>query len=577
MASGNAEVTKAVRILIALKGSKEVQQGIKETYETSEQGNEQLRRDAKRSGDDVELFHRKWKHQLLAVGSALGVLWGLAKTSPLAASMISMVGTALGYLATVILMPLLPLVLWLTIKIIELADWFSKLPDPIKIAVAALLGLAAVWALLKGLGLIDLAKKIVFDPAKWLWGKIASFLALWNATMAAGGLAGALAFVAAVAAGLGLAGVVIWAMLKSGIVDALSKLGGEFEKAHPIISDVLKVWLADFAKLGVVGLRAFSLIGSGLAALVSGKWDEFNAMVTDLKSGAIQRDFAEIDKQRGEAVGRLSSRALGRPVEAYVRPENPNPTPLNFDVAKWLGVGSSSAVPGGPGMSPIGTAGAEQIRADARAAGVPEAAIDQVLENMGAKIDQKGQQWNTTLQTNLDATGTTLADKSGAWSPTMAANTGAVGSALVAGASGWAPTVTTATGEVNTALQGAGIDWGRVIIDAIGSGIRGAIKILPGGGILESFFNAGATALPSHATGGRVAQTGLALMHEGDWVRSSFGDTTRTGTGGGVQNSGGSGGGFTLNGDLNIYSQATDAAGIKRDIIRELGSMARRA
>jgi hypothetical protein len=191
---------------------------------------------------------------------------------------------------------------------------------------------------------------------------------------------------------------------------------------------------------------------------------------------------------------------------------------------------------------------------------------------MGAKIDQHGQQWNSTLQTNLNATGTTLADKSGTWSTTVGTSADASTAALTTGLATMPGAAKTAGEETSEELKTQGFNWGKFLVEALGQAFYLAVKSMPLiGGLAQQPEWSG-----SYATGGRVARTGLALMHEGDWVRSSFGDTTRTGTGGGVQNSGG-GSGFTLQGDLNIYSQATDAAGIKRDILRELGSMARRA
>jgi hypothetical protein len=582
VARGADEVEKAVSILIAVKGAKEAEQEVEKTYDKAHKGNEEVGRDSRRAGENVDLFMRRWKHQLLAVGTALGVLWGLAKFSPVASSMISMVGTALGYLASIILMPLLPLVIWLTMQILKLADWFSKLPDPIKLAVAALFGLAAVLAALRALGVLDLAKKIVFGD-NGILDRLAKFLAGWNAMLAAGGLAGGIAFGAALLTGLLVGLLAVGVLIKSGVIDWVYGIGRAFEQIHPLIADVLKIITADLSKVGAVALRTGSALMALAKGVVSGNWADWANESKNYIEG-LKSDFADIDKQRGEALNRMALRAAGQPVTPYVRPELANPTPLNADVGKWLGLDNPTGTGAGtPGTTAAGLPGgvsqgyADQVRSEARAAGVPEAAIDQVLKNMGGIIQENGQQWSATMGTNTTAAGTALQNGSAGWGSSLGANVNAAGTALQTGSAGWAPTVTTATGEVNTAIGAAGGDWGSVIIDAIWSGLRGALKALPGGGILESLLNAGATGIPSHATGGRVAKTGLALMHEGDWIRSSFGDTTRTGQGGSVQNSGGGGGGITLTGPVTIVTQATDARALKADIIRELGGSARRA
>lgn len=118
-------------------------------------------------------FLDRYKYSLLLIGGALTAIAGTVRYSATFGTALDVVGQAVGYLADVILFPLLPSVIWLTEQIIGLADWFGNLPDPIKEVITLLMGLGAAFILLAGLGPSKILKDIgegllKIGPLGWL-------------------------------------------------------------------------------------------------------------------------------------------------------------------------------------------------------------------------------------------------------------------------------------------------------------------------------------------------------------------------------------------------------------------------
>ena len=199
----------------------------------------------------VTQFLDRYKYSLLLVGGALAGIVGMMRYSTTFGTALDILGQAIGYLADVIMYPLLPYVMMLAEWIIGLADWFNGLPDPIKAVVAALLGLVLVLKLIKaafGLDIFSLFKKSFGKFLLWLAVKLAA----WEAMMAAGGLSGALAWAAAIAAGLAIGLVVVYAMIQSGFTNLLANCGQEAKRISPAITGIFSTIFAPVGTLGAI-------------------------------------------------------------------------------------------------------------------------------------------------------------------------------------------------------------------------------------------------------------------------------------------------------------------------------------
>jgi len=293
------KIEKLVTILLELKGSDEVQKDLEKMYETATKGN----RDAKKSSEDAEpkiaRFLERWKTQALTLGAAIAGLWTLTKYSSVASGMVNMLGASIGLLGDMLLVHLVDPAAWASEKILELAEWFEALPEPIQKLASYVLGLYGAFKVLKALGITGIFSSI----AKGLLGLAGidvagGIIAGLETAMAGGGAAAAAAWLAAVAAGLaiGLAGVA--ALVYSGALDWVSEMGRAFEEKCPWFMDLVKSFFAP----------ALALIGSlGIAAidLVSGRIDKIpedvGRVLDDIK-GAMSRTGQRImDRIKGGA------------------------------------------------------------------------------------------------------------------------------------------------------------------------------------------------------------------------------------------------------------------------------------
>ena len=252
------KIEKLVTILLELKGSDEVQKDLEKMYETATKGN----RDAKKSSEDAEpkiaRFLERWKTQALTLGAAIAGLWTLTKYSSVASGMVNMLGASIGLLGDMLLVHLVDPAAWASEKILELAEWFEALPEPIQKLASYVLGLYGAFKVLKALGITGIFSSI----AKGLLGLAGidvagGIIAGLETAMAGGGAAAAAAWLAAVAAGLaiGLAGVA--ALVYSGALDWIAEIGRGFEDKFPWLMDVLKQL---FWPLGALGVAVIDLV-----------------------------------------------------------------------------------------------------------------------------------------------------------------------------------------------------------------------------------------------------------------------------------------------------------------------------
>jgi hypothetical protein len=126
-------------------------------------------------GNNLEQFLGRYKYALLLIGGAIGAIAGAIKYSSVFGTIMSTVGQAVGYLADVILMPLLPAMMVLVDWIIAAGDWFEKLPDPIKTVVSGIFMLVAAFLVLRAMGITSILSNIAtgflaLGPVGWLAG-----------------------------------------------------------------------------------------------------------------------------------------------------------------------------------------------------------------------------------------------------------------------------------------------------------------------------------------------------------------------------------------------------------------------
>jgi hypothetical protein len=532
MASADDEIDKAVNIIIATKGTEEATKEVETMHDKSHKGQEQLQRDSTKSAEATDLFTRKWKNELLMIGGALGVLYGLTKYSPVAASMLDLLGVSLGYLATVILIPLLPYVLLLSDYIFKAADAFDKLPAPIKEATALLLGAYGLFKLLKGLGVIDLAVKVAtagLDALKWIWGlvgkpitQVVNFVAKeaaggidwlldkWEKEMAAGGLRGAAAFLAAAAVGFVAGSLVVDLMDALGITKAIAKFGADVQAKFPALWDALKVALAPMNVINDVARDIWNGDFSKIPDHIQATLDKVDAILTKWK----------IPKSFSDAWSTLSL------------------------ISNPLGALNTAATGTGRVAAAAATGDASTLKVSANSTDSSTGITRNAAT--GTKTYASGVSVPYNPATDTDLT-------SGVATTAASANSTATTAATVA--------ATSATASANTAVG---------VFDTIANIAK---NFIPQIGSLKTVVdavanatNTTAAAVPQYAAGGYVASDQIAQLHKGDWIRSKYGDTTRDSTGKTDKGSTGT----VINGGITINTQSKNPEEIFRYVNQRL-------
>lgn len=525
MTGSQDEIEKAINIIIATKGTREATKEVETMHSKAHQGAEQLQRDAKKSTDANDLFTRKWKNELLMIGGALGAVYGLAKYSPVAASMIDILGVALGYLATQVLLPCTDSIVWLALKIIDLGDAFGKLPKPVKEAIGALAGLSLAYAFLKASGLLNIGVKVLstgLDTLRWVYDKVKGpitqvvnvvakeaaggiqwILDKWNTAAKAGGLIGGAAYLTAFLAGFTIGVVVVDLMDLLGITKAIAKFGDDCLSQQPAIRDALKVLFAPF-----------DLINDVVTGVRTGDFSK----IPDYIQGTLDRVTAILDKWK---------------------------IPQSFST-----VGSALALI----MNPLGA-----LNAAGTGAGLIGTSV--ATGNM-APLRVSGNSTDTATMVTRNATAGTKTYSSGitvGYNPATDTDYSPGSTAPVAAAAVNNQTANTAAAAANTSPG---------IFDTITNIAKGFI---PGLGIVQGLADVITRAvapspIPQYAAGGYVASDQIAQLHKGDWIRSKYGDTTRDSTGKTDKGSGGT----VINGGITINTQSKNPEEIFRYVNQRL-------
>jgi len=213
--------------------------------------------DTKKVGSETESFLGRYKYALLLIGGAVGVITGMLRYSSVFGTVLDLFGSSVGYLADVILFPLLPALLWFIELIIGLADWFNGLPGPVKTVISALLGLGLaleILNLLQGTLLFQAIKKGLIAFGTWLAPYLTSLVSMFRVA----GLLMPLAFVAGFLLGMAGVGVLIY----SGAANALSNFGQAIKDEHPLVMAALTTLFAPVGAAGAI-----------FVDLWTGQWD----------------------------------------------------------------------------------------------------------------------------------------------------------------------------------------------------------------------------------------------------------------------------------------------------------------
>lgn len=213
---------------------------LREYLDLIRQLNEESEKTSNEGGTKITQFLDRYKYSLALVGGALAGIMGMMRYSTTFGTALDVIGQAVGYLADVIMYPLLPYVMLLAEWIIGLADWFNALPDPIKAIVTGIFMLIGAFALLKALGIVGFLKSIL----EWMW-------ALAGGATAAGTLTGT-GYALGILAGLAIGFAAVYLLMQSGALHAVSLFGQSLMEQNPLIVDAIAVLLAPLALLGVI-------------------------------------------------------------------------------------------------------------------------------------------------------------------------------------------------------------------------------------------------------------------------------------------------------------------------------------
>ncbi len=273
----NDRIEKLVNIIIDLKGAEETEKSFKRVYNYAKKMAEEAKKGSEEAEPKVSKFMERWKLQAVTLGAAIAGLWTLTKYSSVASGIFNMLGASIGLLADMILVHLVDPAAWASEKILELAEAFEDLPEPIQKVISYALGLYGAFRLLKTLGILGLISTIV----KGLLGLAGIDLAAVGlkivTALETAAASGALAFVGALAAGLllGLAGVA--ALVYSGALDWVSEMGRAFEDRFPWVMDILKILFGSIASFGVVAIDLVTGRIDKIPEDVGKVWDEMLA------------------------------------------------------------------------------------------------------------------------------------------------------------------------------------------------------------------------------------------------------------------------------------------------------------
>ena len=251
----NDKIDRLVNIIIDLKGAEETEKSFKRVYEYAKKLAKESGTSSEEAEPKVSRFLERWKLQAVTLGAAVAGLWTLTKYSSVASGMMNMFGASIGLLADMILVHLLDPVDWLTEGILDLAEAFEGIPEPLQKLVSYAMGLYAAFRLLKALGIVSLFQGLLGSLLTLAGVDLAAGLIPGlEAAMAAGGTAGVAAWLTSIAAGLAVGLVVVAALVYSGALDWVGEMGRAFEEKCPWAMDILKGIFGSFASFGVLAI-----------------------------------------------------------------------------------------------------------------------------------------------------------------------------------------------------------------------------------------------------------------------------------------------------------------------------------
>jgi len=207
--------------------------------------------DTQKVGSLTEAFLGRYKYALLLVGGALTGMFAMVQHSSVFGTMLDLFGTAVGYLADVLLWPTIPVLMWFIELIIGVADWISDLPEPLRMVISGFLLLSSALLILRSLGMATVFKKI-----------LDGILSLIPALTVAGALT-TTGLIVGIIAGLAAGFAVVYLMVQTGIINAIATAGRTVQEKAPWLTDILAAVLAPIGILGAIVID-----------LVTGQWDK---------------------------------------------------------------------------------------------------------------------------------------------------------------------------------------------------------------------------------------------------------------------------------------------------------------
>lgn len=214
-------------------------------------------------------------------------IYGVMQKSAMLQSFLSAWGIILGAIMDSLLAPWSKSLGKLTEKFVDLQKAIDDLPD---FAKKFLAGGLAVAGLIVALGALATIIKTLVLPGliaigAVFGGIIAKISTVGLAFLALSGIVG---LVVGIIGGLLLGSLVVWIMMKTGVLEAISEIGRKFEAAHPIIMDFVRVLTLPLAALGAIVIY-----------LVSGRWQEIPGAIKDVLTQAYNSFFNILDKITG--------------------------------------------------------------------------------------------------------------------------------------------------------------------------------------------------------------------------------------------------------------------------------------
>lgn len=270
----------------AARGAKEAQRA----DEKVRRGLQQTQKTAQKSTGRIKRWMQANRSAIQAISLAtIGFLGALVAASPLARSELGLLRSSFGVLADVLLQPLLPALTLVSLLILDLADFISDLPDPIRTAISVTIFLAAALAALTKLGVIGWLKTTLpaaVGSATTALMHLRIAVAAVNAGMA--GLGATIAvFAGAVVAGLLLGVLGTWILKQLGVIDAIHDTAASLDRSlSPALLDLVKVVTGVIMTAFKPFIAALAFIDQLLGLNLIPRLDETNQVMGEFADAA---------------------------------------------------------------------------------------------------------------------------------------------------------------------------------------------------------------------------------------------------------------------------------------------------